>query len=128
MDICRAFLIEKKTLAEFLVNFSNLPAFLYLHKDIYEIIVIGPFENHFVLKRRNGKITFCNQPSVKSWIEQELKAFSKNEEPKLHLFQAFVNIPRVETVKIFSTSQGQAYKDFEKWSKVQPIKIIKIAS
>ncbi|MDE3840975.1 hypothetical protein C0966_17050 (plasmid) [Bacillus methanolicus] len=127
MAICKAFLLENNTSAEFLVNLSNLPAFLYLHKDVYEIVIVGHLDNHFVLKKRYGKILFCNQPSVKRWIEQELKSFRENEEPELHLFQAFVHIPIVEKVNIFSNTQGQAYKDFEEWSQVRPLTLIKIA-
>lgn len=121
-NTCKAFLIEKDTNSEFLVNTNNLAAFLYQYRSVKEIVITGPLSNLFVLNMKNGKILYCSDDEFKTHLEKEMESFTEKE-PHLFLYEVVVAIHRFDSVKIFSDSRWQALKDFSQWSLFPPLKI-----
>ncbi|QCJ45449.1 hypothetical protein FAY30_26250 (plasmid) [Bacillus sp. S3] len=125
--ICRAFLINDGGTTEFIVNFTNLAIFVQEHINVSNIVVIGSFDNYFVLSVKKGKIENCSDSAVKKVIVTELSAVNYINRPILHSYKGFAQCQSVRTVNIASTSLMRAKEDFEKWTNAPLRNLIKIA-
>lgn len=124
---CMAYLIQNGENTEFIVNLKNLALFVQEHKYVSEIVVVGHYDNHFVLSFKEGKIDICSDPVVKKFIETEMKTVKFVNRPKLHSYKGFIQCLSVRTINISSTSLLEAEDDIQKWT-IAPLKhLIKIA-
>lgn len=121
--ICRVYLISEGKTEEFIVNFSNVAFLLQEHKEVSEIVVVGPFDNHFVLSIKKGRIVYCSDDAVKKSIESEMKAVNFVTPPKLHSYTGIIQYVSTRTINIVSTSIMQAKEDIKKWTDAPLIKI-----
>lgn len=125
--ICKAYLMNGEEITEFIVNFINLSVFVKEHRNVKDLVIIGPLDNHFVLSLKNGKIDYCSDSGVRKVIETELKQANEVERPKLHLYKGIAQYISINTINIASTSLLNAKDDLEKWTNAPLCHLIKVA-
>ncbi|RHW35951.1 hypothetical protein D1B31_17825 [Neobacillus notoginsengisoli] len=124
---CRAYLIHEGETTEIIVNINNLAVLVKEKSDISDIVVVGPFNNHFILNFKKGKIRFCSDPKVKEIVEAGLMKIDSESKTELFFYKGFIQYRSIQTVNICAASELQAKEVVQKWTSAPLKHLIKVA-
>ncbi|MDE3840976.1 hypothetical protein C0966_17055 (plasmid) [Bacillus methanolicus] len=128
--IYKVYMNGDSQIEECLVSENCLTKFLHQHRHCSDLNVIGS-NSLFVLRMESGEIVDCCSNELKTMLERSLQAIQRAETlgtwERLSLYKVSVEVRKVETYFIYSTTKEQAERDFLDWCIFPPTDVTQVA-